>query len=82
MLEYFYRSDDQEIFCGREEQLVGLSNALLASRPLDMHLSGLRRSGKNMLIKEFVKRQLPNSALLPVYINLEEIAKTQKNIFI
>ena len=79
MLEYFYRTDDQELFSGREGQLAGLANALLACRSLDMHLSGLRRIGKTMLIKEFIKRQLPNPALLPVYINLEEIAETPED---
>lgn len=79
MLEYFYRTDDQELFCGREVQLAGLVNALLAPHAVDMHLSGLRRIGKTMLIKEFIKRQLPNSTLLPVYINLEEIAETPED---
>jgi hypothetical protein len=79
MLEYFYRTDDQELFCGREEQLARLANALLAVHPVDMHLSGLRRIGKTMLIKEFIKRQLLNTTVLPVYINLEEIAETPED---
>lgn len=79
MLEYFYRTDDQELFCGREEQLAGLAKALFAPHQVDMHLSGLRRIGKTMLIKEFIKRHLTNSTVLPVYINLEEIAETPED---
>jgi len=79
MLEYFYRIDDQELFCGREPELNRLANGLLAPHPVDMHLSGLRRIGKTMLIKEFIKRQLGNTTILPVYVNLEEIAETPED---
>jgi hypothetical protein len=40
MLEYFYRAHDQELLCGREEQLAGLANALLAPRHVDCTFPG------------------------------------------
>jgi AAA+ ATPase superfamily predicted ATPase len=79
MFTYFYRKDDQDIFTGRKHELSLLEGCLLAKRPVDAHLSGLRRIGKTMLIKEFIKRRLRDRAVLPVYINLEEIAETPED---
>ncbi len=75
MLNYFYRKDDRDIFSGREEELSLMEGYLLSTRPADIHLSGLRRIGKTMLIKEFIKRHIHDKTVLPVYINLEEIAE-------
>ena len=52
---------------------------LLGKRPADIHISGLRRIGKTMLIKEFMKRHIRDKEVLPVYINLEEIAETPED---
>lgn len=79
MLDYFYRRDDQNIFSGREKELSLMEGYLLARHPTDIHLSGLRRIGKTMLIKEFIKRHINDKTILPVYINLEEIAETPED---
>lgn len=79
MTTYFYRQDDRDIFSGREQELSMLEAYLLAKRSTDLHLSGLRRIGKTMLIKEFIWRHLNDSKVLPVYINLEEIAETPED---
>ena len=54
MLEYFYRQDDQKIFSGRKNELSLIEGYLFSKHPVDIHLSGLRRIGKTMLIKEFI----------------------------
>ncbi len=79
MLEYFYRKDDQDIFSGRKKELSLMEGYLLGKRPADIHLSGLRRIGKTMLIKEFIKRHISYKTAIPVYINLEEIAETPED---
>lgn len=79
MLEYFYRKDDQEIFSGRKIEISLIEGYLLSRHPVDIHLSGLRRIGKTMLIKEFMKRHINRKGILPVYINLEEISETPED---
>lgn len=79
MLEYFYRKDDQDIFTGRMGEISLMESYLLSERPVDIHLSGLRRIGKTMLIKEFIKRHLAGNDILPVYVNLEEVSETPED---
>ena len=79
MLEYIYRPEDQAIFTGRENELAQLERHLLGERPADLHLSGLRRIGKSMLIKEFIRRHVDDPAVLPVYINMEELSETPED---
>ena len=79
MLDYIYRPEDQIIFTGRENELSHLERHLLGKRPADLHLSGLRRIGKSMLIKEFISRHSADSAVLPVYINMEELSETPED---
>jgi AAA+ ATPase superfamily predicted ATPase len=79
MLEYFYRKDDQEIFSGRTHELSLMEDHLLSGKPVDVHISGLRRIGKTMLIKEFMKRHMDDESILHVYINLEEISETPED---
>ncbi|MCX5805621.1 MAG: ATP-binding protein [Proteobacteria bacterium] len=79
MLEYFYRKDDQEIFSGRKNELSLMDEHLFSGKPVDVHISGLRRIGKTMLIKEFMKRHMDDEGVLPVYINLEEISETPED---
>lgn len=79
MLDYFYRKDDQDIFTGRRKELSLIARHLLGERPADIHISGLRRIGKTMLLKEFIKSHIHDKSVLPVYINLEEIAETPED---
>jgi DNA-binding MarR family transcriptional regulator len=79
MLDYIYRPEDQAIFTGRENELAQLERHLLGKRPADLHLSGLRRIGKSMLIKEFIRRYVGDSTVLPVYVNMEELSETPED---
>lgn len=82
MLNYFYRPEDQKIFTGRQSELDQLDRHLTGNQPADMHLSGLRRIGKSMLIKEFILRHVDDQNVLPVYINLEEISETPEDFVV
>jgi hypothetical protein len=79
MLDYFYRKDDQDIFSGRKHQFSLMEEHLLSGKPVDVHISGLRRVGKTMLIKEFMKRHRDEEGIISVYINLEEISETPED---
>ena len=79
MLDYIYRPEDQAIFTGRENELAQLDRHLLGDRRADLHLSGLRRIGKSMLIKEFILRHVDDTDVLPVYINIEELSETPED---
>lgn len=79
MLDYIYRPEEQAIFTGRQYELAQLERHLLGERPADLHLSGLRRIGKSMLIKEFIRRHCANPTILPVYINMEELSETPED---
>ena len=79
MLGYMYRPEDQAIFTGRENELAQLDQHLLGDHQADLHLSGLRRIGKSMLIKEFILRHASDSTVLPVYINIEELSETPED---
>ncbi len=79
MLDYVYRPEEQAIFTGRDHELAQLERHLLGERPADLQLSGLRRIGKSMLIKEFIRRHCANPAILPVYISMEELSETPED---
>ncbi|MEI6313679.1 MAG: AAA family ATPase [Syntrophus sp. (in: bacteria)] len=79
MLDYIYRPEDQAIFTGRENEISQLERHLLGERPADLHLSGLRRIGKSMLIKEFIRRHNADPNVLPVYINMEELSEAPED---
>ena len=79
MLDYIYRPEDQAIFTGRETELSQIERHLLGNRPADLHLSGLRRIGKSMLIKEFIRRHSADPGVLPVYINMEELSEAPED---
>ena len=82
MLDYIYRPEDQNIFTGRENELSQLERHLLGERPADLHLSGLRRIGKSMLIKEFIRRHSADPGVLPVYINMEELSEAPEDFVV
>jgi predicted transcriptional regulator len=52
---------------------------LLGKRPADLHLSGLRRIGKSMLIKEFIRRHNADPGVLNIYINMEELSEAPED---
>lgn len=79
MLDYIYRPEDQTIFTGRENEISQIERHLLGERPADLHLSGLRRIGKSMLIKEFIRRHSADPGVLPIYINMEELSEAPED---
>jgi biotin operon repressor len=82
MLDYIYRPEDQNIFTGRELEISQLERHLLGERPADLHLSGLRRIGKSMLIKEFIRRHNADPGVLTIYINMEELSEAPEDFTI
>ena len=64
------------IFTDREAELESLhmaAEALMKGRPRHIALSGLRRIGKTLLLKEFARRWQHPEKVIPVYVNIEDI---------
>jgi len=64
------------IFTNREAELESLhlaAEALMKGRPRHIALSGLRRIGKTLLLKEFARRWEHPEEVIPVYLNIEDI---------
>jgi AAA+ ATPase superfamily predicted ATPase/DNA-binding Lrp family transcriptional regulator len=64
------------IFTNREAELESLhlaAEALMKGRPRHVALSGLRRIGKTLLLKEFARRWEHPEEVIPVYLNIEDI---------
>lgn len=82
MLDYIYPEEEQHFFTNREHTLalLGLSRDLLF-QGIRKHLalSGFRRIGKTLVLKEFLRRNLPGSSLEEcqlIYIDLPRLALT------
>ena len=75
----FYPSHLRTLFTDRERELAVLEQATLSlaeGRPRHLALFGLRRIGKTLLLMEHLTRlveQAPNSAVRPVYVDMEEL---------
>src|SRR4030042_267957 len=82
MLDYIYPEEEQRFFTNREHTLavLGLSRDLLAQGVRKhLALSGFRRVGKTVVLKEFLRRSLqPGSAddCRLVYMDLPRLAFT------
>jgi AAA+ ATPase superfamily predicted ATPase/DNA-binding Lrp family transcriptional regulator len=64
------------IFTDREAELESLhmaAEALMKGRPRHIALSGLRRIGKTLLLKEFARRWEHPQEVIPIYLNIEDI---------
>ena len=82
MLDYIYPEEEQRFFTDREHhlELLALSKTLLA-QGIRKHLalSGFRRVGKTVILKEFLRRHLSQEAEDPVavaYLDLPRLAFT------
>ena len=82
MLDYIYPEEEQRFFTNREHTLavLGLSRDLLG-QGIRKHLalSGYRRVGKTVVLKEFMRRSLPashQSGCRLAYIDLPRLALT------
>jgi hypothetical protein len=85
MLDYIYPEEEQRFFTDREHhlELLGLSRDLLA-QGIRKHLalSGFRRVGKTVILKEFLRRHLLRGLDTPVaiaYIDLPRLAFTPES---
>jgi len=64
------------IFTNREAELESLhmaAEALMKGRLRHIALSGLRRIGKTLLLKEFARRWQHPEEVIPIYVNIEDI---------
>jgi uncharacterized protein len=85
MLEYIYPDEEQRFFTNREHhlELLGLSQDLL-TQGIRKHLalSGFRRVGKTVILKEFLRRHLLHGLDAPVavaYLDLPRLAFTPES---
>jgi AAA+ ATPase superfamily predicted ATPase len=79
----FYPYDQQKLFTNRDYELAQLSHLVhtLETGPAEhAALFGLRRIGKTLLLKEFMRRLLlTDSAILPVYMDFSTLASSPEN---
>ena len=79
----FYPLDQQALFTNREyelAQLVHYRQALQSGPVENVALFGLRRIGKTLLLKEFMRRTLESDPdILPVYIDFSTLASSPEN---
>jgi len=85
MLDYIYPEEEQRFFTNREHALavIGLSRDLLV-QGIRKHLalSGFRRIGKTLVLKEFLRRSLQEGSASDcqlVYIDLPRLALTPES---
>ena len=79
----FYPLDQQKLFTNRDYELAQLNHLVQTLETgLAEHaaLFGLRRIGKTLLLKEFMRRLLQrNASILPVYMDLSTLASSPEN---
>ncbi len=79
----FYPLDQQTLFTNREYELAQLSHyrQALGAGPVEhMALFGLRRIGKTLLLKEFMRRTLSDASdVIPIYMDLATLASSPEN---
>lgn len=85
MLDYIYPEEEQRFFTNREHPLalLGLTlDLLIQGVRKHLALSGFRRIGKTLVLKEFLRRNLPESLsgdCRLVYIDLPRLALTPES---
>lgn len=82
-MQTFYPLDQQTLFTNREYELAQLAHYRHASGagPVEhVALFGLRRIGKTLLLKEFMRRTLAESpGIVPVYMDFAALASSPEN---
>ncbi len=82
-MQTFYPLDQQALFTNREYELAQLAHyrqALGASLMEHVALFGLRRIGKTLLLKEFMRRTLSEApGIVPVYMDVATLASSPEN---
>jgi AAA+ ATPase superfamily predicted ATPase len=79
----FYPLDQQTLFTNREYELAQLAHyrqGLASGTAEHVALFGLRRIGKTLLLKEFMRRTLVETAgVVPVYMDFSALASSPEN---
>ena len=79
----FYPLDQQALFTNRDYELAQLAHycqALLSGPVENIALFGLRRTGKTLLLKEFMRRTLKSEPnILPIYMDFSTLASSPEN---
>jgi uncharacterized protein len=82
-MNYFYPLDQQHLFTNRDIELGRLKYAIhnLLSGPAEhIALFGLRRIGKTLLLKEFIRQILLDSeGIVPVYMDFSALCSSPEN---
>ena len=82
-MQAFYPFDQQALFTNREYELAQLAHYRQALRagPIEhVALFGLRRIGKTLLLKEFMRRTMDQSpGVAPVYMDFATLASSPEN---
>jgi AAA+ ATPase superfamily predicted ATPase len=82
-MNYFYPLDQQSLFTNRERELAELAHyrqALHSSAAQHVALFGLRRIGKTLLLKEFLRRTLAeDKSVVPIYMDFSYLSSSPEN---
>lgn len=82
-MNFFCSPDQQALFTNRERELAELAHyrrSLRSGSVEHVALFGLRRIGKTLLLKEFVRRTLAdNAAVIPVYMDFSYLSSSPEN---
>lgn len=82
-MNFFYPPDQQDLFTNRERELAELAHYrqnLRAGSVEHVALFGLRRIGKTLLLKEFIRRTLAEErSILPVYMDFSYLSSSPEN---
>ncbi|MDR3576052.1 MAG: AAA family ATPase [Anaerolineaceae bacterium] len=82
-MNYFYPSDQQAIFTNRRQELATLNHyhhSLINGPVKHVALFGLRRIGKTLLLKEFMRKLTDaNNAECPVFLDFSVICSSPEN---
>jgi hypothetical protein len=82
-MNYFYPSDQQSLFTNRRQELATLDHyhhSLTAGQVEHVALFGLRRIGKTLLLKEFMRRRTVNrSAVRPAFLDFSVLCSSPEN---
>ncbi len=82
-MNFFYPTDQQALFTNRERELAELVHYrqnLRAGSVEHVALFGLRRIGKTLLLKEFIRRTLAEErSILPIYMDFSSLSSSPEN---
>src|SRR3989304_8599810 len=85
-MNYFYPPDQQALFTNREGELSQLAHyrqSLRAGSVEHVALFGLRRIGKTLLLKEFIRRILAEDrAIVPANMDFSHLCSSPENFVV